>query len=58
MILKYNLYYFLIYFFKWKFFGPETCTDSYYFVFNFYQINKYGKIQTLVCLVIKVLIVD
>jgi len=35
-ILKYDLYYFLIYFFKWKLFELETCTNSYYFVLNFY----------------------
>ena len=29
VILGYNLYYFLIYFFKWKFFRFEIYTDSY-----------------------------
>jgi hypothetical protein len=34
----------------------EICTDSYYLVLNFYQINRDGEIQTHNHLVIKALI--
>jgi len=34
----------------------ETCTNSYYLVFNFYQINKDNEIQIYNCLIIKILI--
>jgi len=39
-----------------SFFGFETCTDPYHFVFNFYQINKDDKIRTRDRLIIKILI--
>ena len=32
--------------FKWKFFELETCTNSRYFLLNFYQINKDDEIRT------------
>ena len=34
--------------------GHETCIDQHYIVFNFYQINRDGEIQTRDRLVIKV----
>ena len=37
-------------------FELEICTGSYYLVFNFYQINRDGEIQTHNRLVIKALI--
>jgi len=58
-ISKYNLYYSLIHlsseilltlklvqFLKWKSFNFEICTDSYYIMLIFYQINKDGEIRT------------
>jgi hypothetical protein len=50
-ILKYYLYYFLIYFFL-----LETCISLYYLVLNFYQINEDCEIQTHDRLIIKILI--
>jgi len=38
-ILRYNLYYFLTCFFKWKLFRLEIYINSHYFMFNFYQIK-------------------
>ena len=38
-ISRYDLYYFL----KLNFFDLKTCINSYYLVFNFYQINKNNK---------------
>ena len=55
-VLVYNLYYSLTHLFKWKFFVFETCTDPYYLVLNFYQINEGGEIRTRDHLVIKALI--
>jgi ribosomal protein L10 len=52
-VLRYDLYYSLTYFFKWKSFELETCTNSHYLLFDFYQINKNGKIRTRDHLVIK-----
>ena len=52
----YDLYHSLIYHFKWKPFEFKTCTCIYYFLFNFYQINKNNEIQTSDRLIIKVLI--
>ena len=43
-ILKYNLYYFLIYTLKLKLFKLKIYADPCYFVFNFYQINSNNKI--------------
>jgi len=39
-VLGYNLYYSLTHPLKWKPFGLETCTTSYYLILNFYQINE------------------
>jgi hypothetical protein len=39
-VLRYDLYYFLIYFLKRKLSDLETCIDLHYHVLNFYQINK------------------
>jgi hypothetical protein len=55
-ILRYDLYYFLTYLFKWRSFNLETCTTSYYPVLNFYQINKDGETRTRDHFVIKILI--
>ena len=52
----YDLYYSLTHPLKWKPFGLETCTGSYYLVLNFYQINGDGEIWTRDHLVIKALI--
>jgi hypothetical protein len=52
----YYLYYFLIYILEWKFFRLKTCIDLYYYIFNFYQINKDCDIRIRDRLVIKVLI--
>jgi hypothetical protein len=38
--LGYDLYYSPTHPLKWKPFGLETCTGPYYFVLNFYQINR------------------
>jgi hypothetical protein len=53
----YDLYYSITHPLKWKPFGLETCTGPYYLVFNFYQINEDGEIQTRDRLVIKALII-
>jgi hypothetical protein len=53
---RYDLYYSLTYLLKWKPFKLETCTNSYYLVFNFYQINSDDEIRTRDRLVIKALI--
>ena len=54
-VSRYNLYYYLTYPLKWKFFGLETCVGSHFLVF-FYQIKKIGDIRTRNRLVIKTLI--
>jgi hypothetical protein len=43
-VSRYDLNYSLTHPLKWKLFGLETCTGSYYFILNFYQINKNNKI--------------
>jgi len=53
-ILRYNLYYFLTYIFKLKFFKFKT--DSYYFVLLIRKENKNNKIWTPNYMVIKPLI--
>jgi hypothetical protein len=52
----YILYYYLTHPLNWKSFELETCTNLYYLVFNFYQINKDDKIRTRDRLIIKILI--
>jgi hypothetical protein len=54
-VLIYNLYYFLIYFFKWKLFELKTYINLYYILFYFYKINEDKDIQTRNCLIINVL---
>jgi len=53
---RYDLYYSLTHFLKWKPFGLETRTSSHYLVLNFYQINGGDEIRTCDRLVIKALI--
>jgi hypothetical protein len=53
---KYDLYYSPTHYLKWKPFELETCTDPYYLVLNFYQINEDDEIRTRDRLVIKALI--
>ena len=55
-VTGYDLYYSLTHPLKWKPFGLETCTDLFYLMLNFYQINKDGEIRTRDHLVIKALI--
>jgi hypothetical protein len=55
-ISGYDLNYSLTHSLKWKFFEFKTCTGLYYFILNFYQINKNNKIQNYNRLVIKVFI--
>jgi len=55
-VQKYNLYYFLIHPLKWKLYGFENYTGTYYLMLNFYQINRDCEIRTRDCLVIKALI--
>ena len=52
----YDLYYSLTHPLKWKLFRLETCTDPFYLVLNFYQINRDDEIRTRDRLVIKALI--
>jgi hypothetical protein len=52
----YDLYYSLTHPLKWKPFGLEICINSFYLVFNFYEINGDGEIWTRDRLVIKTLI--
>jgi len=54
--LIYDLYHSLIHLLEKKLFVLETCTDRYYLVLNFYQINRSNEIRTLNHLITKILI--